>query len=52
MTYFESAEDLTITRARAIREVISHGCDVADFLADCGLLDEYDAQTVLTWLGY
>lgn len=51
-SYYESAEGEVITRKRAIREVENHGCDVAEFLADCGDHETYDAQTVLRWLGY
>jgi hypothetical protein len=52
MSYFESAEGLTINKARAVREVLKHGCDVSDFFADMGTQDEYSAQAVLLWLGY
>lgn len=66
MTYFESAEGLTITKARAWSEFKSHGCTFEDFneflmdviaapstvLDDEGYIREMDAQAVLAWLGY
>lgn len=52
MTYYESAEGQTISKARAEKEVIDHGADVFQFLEDCGDKAEYDAQVVLDWLGY
>ena len=55
-TYSESAQGVTITRARALHELKIHGLtgadDVAAFYADVGDAAEYDAQTVLQWLGY
>jgi hypothetical protein len=64
LTYLESAEGETITKARALQELERHGFDttphgrtrqaqmVEEFLADLGDHDTYDAQAVLTWLGY
>lgn len=52
MTYYESAEDMTISTARAKREVEKHGSSWADFIADVGEQTEYEAQDVLSWLGY
>lgn len=52
MTYYESAEGETITKARALAEVARHHCDCAEFLADMGDCEQYDAQAVLDWLGY
>lgn len=52
MDYYESAEGLTITKARAVKEVEKHGSDVQEFFADCGERDSYNAQAVLRWLGY
>lgn len=56
MDYFESAEGITITKARALKELARHGVDhpsdLAQFIADCGDRAEYDAQEVLGWLGY
>ena len=61
--YYESAEDTTISKARAIQELRSHGHrsqdesgiyqdSIESFLEDVGDLDQYDAQSVLTCLGY
>ena len=53
MNYYESAEDLTITKARALQELEDHCCeDIEEFLDDLGDKEEYDAQKVLEWLGY
>lgn len=54
-TYFDSANDVRITRNRAIRELMDHGCipeDVEQFDTDLGAKDTYAAQDVLAWLGY
>lgn len=54
-TYYDSAEGITITKARAMAELDRHGiCDEdrAMFFADMGDCDTYDAQAVLIWLGY
>ncbi len=59
-TYYESAAGVTITRARAFREIASHvaecGSDLAAetlaFLEDLGDHETYEAQAVLEWLGY
>ena len=51
--YYESAEDLTITRERALLELAKHNCeDIEQFFEDLGKLEEYNAQKVLEWLGY
>ena len=52
MFYFDSAEGEIITAKRAEQEIINHGCDFSEFLADNGEYAEYDAQAVLAWLGY
>ena len=52
MTYYDSAEGEEITQLRAMKEVINHGCDWYEFLADVGDRYMYDAQEVLDWLGY
>lgn len=66
MDYYESAEDLIISRDRAIQELINHGCipqscgdyantangDFHEFFQDLGDKSEYNAQDVLDWLGY
>lgn len=52
MTYFESAAGERMSLARALRECDYHGCAREEFLAECGVHDSYDAQSVLRWLGY
>ncbi len=53
MDYYESAEDLTITRERALLELARHNCeDIEQFFDDLGDREEYNAQSVLIWLGY
>ena len=66
MTYSESAEGITITKARAYKELMDHGHSKEDWLsflldiiADEGtVLDEegnithMEAGAVLAWLGY
>jgi len=66
MTYFESAENMIITKARAWSEFKAHGAtreDFEDFLMDViseptTTLDEegnicgLNAQSALVWLGY
>ncbi len=53
MDYYESAEDIIITRARALRELELHHCgDIEEFFEDLGDKEEYNAQEVLIWLGY
>ena len=56
MTYYESAEGITITRARALQELRKHGVehpsDIAEFDAEVGIKSTYRAHEVLHWLGY
>ena len=55
MTYSESAQGVIITLERALAELDAHGMglgDRADFLADMGTCEYYDAGEVLGWLGY
>lgn len=55
MSYFESAEGVTITKNRAFREFLKHNQTIEDwqeFTAQHGEHAHYDAQTVLTFLGY
>jgi len=52
MSYFESAEGVTISRKRAIKEVLDHHCDLGEFNQDMGIKATYLAQDVLAWLGY
>ena len=51
--YYESAENHTITKQRAIQELSKHGIDdTTEFFNDLGNFATYQAQTVLEWLGY
>ena len=51
--YYESAENHTITKQRAIQELRKHGIeDTNEFFDDLGSKETYDAQAVLEWLGY
>ena len=54
MTYYESAEGITITHQRALQEIKKHGLldDIAEFYENYGKREHYDAQDVLQWLGY
>lgn len=53
MDYYDSAEDLTISRDRALQELRAHSCeDFHEFFQDLGDKSEYLAQDVLNWLGY
>lgn len=55
MTYYESAEDVTISRSRALKELADHGFPTSEyelFLAEVGDKEVYDAQEVLRWIGY
>lgn len=54
MNYYESAENVTISRQRALRELEDHGAmsDLDQFDKDLGVKENYNAQEVLAWLGY
>ena len=52
MNYYESAKNLVISYDRAIKEVLAHGADIDEFIADMGKHSSYKAQQVLNWLGY
>lgn len=54
MAYYESAEDILISRERAYEELGKHGVsgEWEMFLSDMGDKEEYKAQDVLAWLGY
>ena len=56
MTYYESAEGITITHKRALEELKDHGMlnegALEEFYEDLGKRDQYEAQEVLQWLGY
>ena len=66
MTYYESAADMTVTKARGFKEFKAHGSNWEEFnaflmdviadpqtkLDDEGNIQEMSAQAVLAWLGY
>lgn len=54
MTYYESAEDVKISNARAYREFKDHGAedDWPEFIEAMGNREFYWAQDVLSFLGY
>ena len=52
MDYYESAEGITISKERAKKEIAKHGASWVEFVQDCGEHINYDAQSVLAWLGY
>ena len=52
MSYYKSAEGMTISKERAMFELVKHNASWAEFIADNGELEEYAAQSVLAWLGY
>jgi hypothetical protein len=51
--YYDSAEDIVISRHRALCELKAHGIvDFKEFFDDLGDEKLYLAQMVLDWLGY
>ena len=52
--YYESAEDVTITRGRALEVLEEHDClnQLEVFDLELGQKESYPAQHVLAWLGY
>ena len=51
--YYDSAEDITISRERACQELKAHGLvDLKEFFDELGDKETYLAQDVLDWLGY
>ena len=52
MNYYESAEGMTISKERAMSELVKHNASLSEFIVDNGEHEEYDAQDVLAWLGY
>ena len=51
--YYDSAEDIVISRDRALCELKAHGVvDFKEFFDDLGDKKLYSAQDVLHWLGY
>lgn len=52
-SYYDSAYDITISKARALQELENHGITcIQEFFDDVGDREEYPAQKVLDWLGY
>ena len=49
---YEEALDVMVTRREARHEVLEHGLEWHDFIADVGDLPEYTGEQVLAWLGY
>lgn len=52
MSYYESAEGYKCSKERAKQEIDNHNASWAEFVADNGEHEEYNAQDVLAWLGY
>ena len=56
MTYYESAEGITITKARARIEIVKHHSlpeeEFEMFLEECGDKQDYLATEILEWLNY
>lgn len=55
MSYYESVETVTFTRARALIELQNHGIPESEypvFFFDMGDKSHYKAQAVLEWLMY
>ena len=50
--YYESAEDIVISKERARKEVEKHSASWEEFVNENGEQESYDAQFVLRWLGY
>lgn len=51
--YYNSAEDIMISRERACQELKAHGLvDLKEFFDELGDKETYPAQDVLDWLGY
>jgi len=55
--YYESADDTIISRERALEELYNHGVDIQSdeirlFDLELGRKESYNAQDVLSWLGY
>lgn len=51
--YYDSAEDVTISRERVCQELKAHGLvDLSEFFEEVGEKSSYLAQDVLDWLGY
>ena len=51
MTY-EEAIETQVTKAEAMREIMKHGIDPNEFLAEIGDREFYSGEVILRWLGY
>ena len=59
--YYEAARNCRLTRRQALSFIREHGVvhtfsngngdSIEEFTEDCGNLEYYDAQKVVTWLG-
>ena len=53
MNYKESSEGIKISKQRALKELRKHGIvNYSDFYKELGNRQTYNAESVLTWLGY
>ena len=52
LDYYESAEGYKCSKERAMFELVKHNASWDEFVVDNGEHEEYDAQSVLAWLGY
>ncbi|WAH62207.1 hypothetical protein LZ023_40735 (plasmid) [Pseudomonas silvicola] len=53
MTYDEALEENpVVSRAFAQRECLRHSADFEEFVRDVGDHQQYQARTLLIWLGY
>jgi len=51
--YLESAKGINISKQRALKELRKHGIvNYSDFYKELGNKQTYNAESVLTWLGY
>ena len=48
----QDAREATVSKVQAVREIIRHDCDPAEFFAEVGERDTYEGSEVLDWLGY
>tara|TARA_Y100000114_G_scaffold93271_1_gene86694 strand:- start:712 stop:873 length:162 start_codon:yes stop_codon:yes gene_type:complete len=49
---YYTACEIVVTKAEAVAEIKEHGLNPFDFFREIGEHDEYEGETVLTWLGY
>jgi hypothetical protein len=53
--YYDSAKNITISANRALIELAKHGVpesEIEEFYQELGKRESYNAQDVLSWLGY